>query len=66
MSNNEKKRLLRALYLQQYDLVQEVIEELSEDLRHSNLEISEDERTELEQIINAHFEQYDNVFKALA
>lgn len=67
MSRTEKKELLRTLYLNDYGVVREVIEELAAELASSNdLSIPDNEKKEIEQIVDAHFKEYADVFKALA
>ncbi len=67
MTREEKKELLKTLYLSDFEIVKEVINELASELELSNgLDIPENERRELDKIVNAHFMEYADVFKALA
>lgn len=67
MTRDEKKALLKAMYLNDYTMVKEVIEEIAADLELSeDLNIPDKERIELEKIVDEHFKKYAEVFKALA
>lgn len=67
MSREEKKEMIKTLYLNDYEIVKEAIHELAADLELSkDLNIPEHERREVEKIVNAHFSEYADVFKALA
>lgn len=66
MTIEEKKELLRYLYLNQSDLVREVLMEINEEIKNDDFHLSQSEKKEIEDIVDAHFDKYDSVFKALA
>jgi hypothetical protein len=66
MSVQEKKEVLRQFYLGEQDLIREVLDELSAEIKQSEFEMLDSDRSEIEKIIDDHFDQYESVFKALA
>ena len=66
MSQEEKKEMLKHIYKSEGKLVKEVLEELSAEVKDQEFEMTDSEKSEIENIIDDHFSKYDSVFKALA